>query len=155
MKHISHIGWFNSAPSKVRRALAFDSLAPELRFKVKAAGRAARACCGLGKYDEAIDFTRLLPDDKDLADIARKCQQRKRERARGEYNWLELYRRSQQLPYRPDIADYQGPVEIRQSTTLEGQRGMFVTRDVQAGELLVSMISLFFASASDKRADRF
>ena len=129
------MGWFNRALQEARDALTFEDLSPELRLK--AIGRAARACYGLEKYDRAISFTEQIPNDQALADIRRKCMIRKAESERGEYDWAELYRQVQHKPIRLDVASYRGPVEIKESPSLKGQLGVFVTRDVKAGELLV------------------
>ena len=130
------MGWFNRALEEARRALTFEDLSPDLRLK--AVGRAARACYGLEKYDRAISFTEQYPNDQALVKIRRKCMKRKAESERGEYDWAELYRLTQRKTIRLDVASYQGPVEIKQSPILEGQRAVHATRDVKAGELLVS-----------------
>lgn len=130
------IGWFNSALSDARRALDVTSLPAELRLK--AIGRAARSLYGLGKYEDAIKFTKMLPDEKELQSIASRCLRRQQEHELGNYDWAELCRCSRQSTFRPDIANYNGPIEVRKIDCMNGQRGMFVTRDVEAGELLVS-----------------
>ena len=48
---------------------------------------------------------------------------------------------------RPDVADFAGPVEIRSSPS--GSRGLHVTRDVAAGELLFVSKSISIASKKD------
>ena len=78
------MGWFNRALAEARRALTFENLSAELRLK--AVGRAARACYGLEKYDRAISFTEQFPCDQALVDIRRRCLRRKAESETGEYD---------------------------------------------------------------------
>ncbi len=58
------------------------------------------------------------------------------EQRTGNYDWIKLFRDSQTDLYSPDIADFTGPIEVRAG--LNGLRGTYATRDVKAGELLVS-----------------
>ena len=139
------IGWFNSALSEARWSLTFDSLPSALRLK--AVGRAARACYAMGEYDDAIMFAEMLSGAEELAKIVRSCHDRKRERAEGKFDWDKLYRLSLESPFRPDIANYTGAVEVQPSEKLKGHRGVFVTRDVEAGELLVSQTCIFFSTS--------
>ena len=138
------IGWFNSALADARQALDTAPLPTDLRLK--AVGRAARSCYYLGKYDDAVKFTSMLPEEKELNVITLRCHRRQRERELGECDWTELCRGSRQGTFRPDIADYIGPIEVREVENMNGHCGMFVSRDIEAGELLVSCKTFFFPS---------
>jgi hypothetical protein len=80
-----------------------------------------------------------------------RTEQRLRERDTGAYDFHAMF--SDVIaggPYpRPDVADFAGPVEIRSSSS--GSRGLHVTRDVAAGELL--LVSKSVSGTSKKDAD--
>lgn len=64
-----------------------------------------------------------------------RAQQRLREQETGEYNFAQMYKHSQATPPLIDCATYSVPVEIRSSPGRG--RGLFTTRKVSAGELLI------------------
>ena len=80
-----------------------------------------------------------------------RTSERLRERDAGVYNFHTMF--SDVISGGPnprlDVADFAGPVEIRSSPS--GSRGLHVTRDVAAGELL--LVSKSISSASKKDAE--
>lgn len=65
-----------------------------------------------------------------------RCQMRVQERKTGSYNFKQLQAQAKKLqpPYL-DHATYIGPIEIRKTETRG--RGMFVTKAVKAGDILL------------------
>lgn len=131
------LGWYNSAlldaDSVIQDGLEDASL---LR---KAVYRAAKSSYLLQKYRRAIDYAQQLPDDKDCADLITRSKKRLHEKETGEFDWCALFRDSQTEAYRPDVADFIGPVEVKKIGS-NSYRGLFATRDIKIGELLVSYI---------------
>lgn len=109
----------------------------------KALWRYARALYELRRYEECIvklaEFCELYPDNKLATDEYRRCQQRLEEAATGHYDfarWTSCVAQKVKNGSRPliDAATYQGPITVRQS---KYGCGLFTTRDVEAGDLLL------------------
>lgn len=129
------LGWYNSALYDASRAI--EAGIEDSALLRKAIFRAAKSCYYIDEYECAIEYADRLPGDKDCAEWKSKAKSRLRERDSGQFDWCALYRESLQERSRPDIADYCGPVEVREGD--DGCiRGLFVTREVKLGELLVS-----------------
>ncbi|KAI9878412.1 MAG: hypothetical protein M1830_000932 [Pleopsidium flavum] len=101
--------------------------------------RAARALYELGRFQECSNFLELLlkgypgnePGKRELSRV----NDRLREQKHGQYNFKAMYEATKVSPLYLDHATYVGPVEIKES---EGRgRGLFTTRAVKAGELLL------------------
>ncbi|TFY52583.1 hypothetical protein EVJ58_g9932 [Rhodofomes roseus] len=110
-------------------------------FRNKALLRAARAEYGRRNYASARQlFQQHRVSSSNNAEDAtwiRRCEERLRENSIGKYDWARLFEECQH-DSRLDAADYTGPVEVK---TIPGRgRGIVVTRDVSAGELLVRTI---------------
>ena len=103
----------------------------------KAHSRSARALYELGRFDECdTHLQQLQPssiNNRDQSYIDRvKARQ---EEALGQYDFDSIRKEpSYDSPFL-DHADFKGPIETRQSE--ERGRGLFLTRDVKAGELLL------------------
>ncbi|KAH8108157.1 hypothetical protein BXZ70DRAFT_1060770 [Cristinia sonorae] len=129
--------WFNSAAHDADAALALNLEDPMLRRK--AILRAAKGYYSAGRYSEVARLAALAPKDTDIRDIHIRVTCRLSEMSAGSYDWLALYLealRSTPAP-RLDVASYEGPVEVRVPAQRGQPRGLFVSRDVKAGELLV------------------
>ena len=109
----------------------------------KALWRYARALYELRRYEECIvklaEFRKLHPDNKLATDEYRRCQQRLEEVATGHYDfarWTSCVAQKVKNGRPPliDAATYQGLITIRQS---KYGCGLFTTRDVEAGDLLL------------------
>ncbi|KAH8119843.1 hypothetical protein DFH11DRAFT_11798 [Phellopilus nigrolimitatus] len=129
------LGWFNSALGDADEVLKAGVVDENLSRK--AVFRAAKASYMIGKYARAMELAALRPNDNECHQWASKAQQRMHESSTGEYDWCLLFRESQRPAARPDVADYTGPVEVKKRSGLKGVRGVFVTRDVKIGELLM------------------
>ena len=81
----------------------------------------------------AQDFAEV----SEMSVLKTKAIQRIRERDTGSYDWPAMcYALLDPTSQCLDIASYRGPVEVK--VPKDGPRGVFVTRNVKAGELLVS-----------------
>ena len=89
----------------------------------------------MGQYERVSKLTGMLPDDKECRNLETKAKQRLKEQNTGKYDWFAAYKNARKPIPDVDIANYQGPVEIKEP--VDGIRGLFVTQDVKAGELLV------------------
>ncbi|KAH8108158.1 hypothetical protein BXZ70DRAFT_914436 [Cristinia sonorae] len=127
------LGWFRSAASDAEAVMAMDL--KDTTLKRKALVRATKAYYSSRRYQEVQQLAEMYPDDADVQEFSTKSRERIHENDTGNYDWQALYRESRQPASRPDIAPYTGPVEVRSPEN--GVRGVFVTRDVKAGELLV------------------
>ena len=115
----------------------FPSFGP--RPSEKALFRAAEALYRLGRFGESCEVLELLcntyPDNTQALLVLNRARNRYQEQETGVYNFKRLQAEAKKLrPPHLDHATYLGPVEVRQ-TESKG-RGLFVTKAVEAGELL-------------------
>eukprot|EP01018_Ginkgo_biloba_P038378 Gb_10639 [translate_table: standard] len=94
----------------------------------------------LDQYSEASDcFQRALDHQLNTADFQEALDRSRRfetQSKTGAYDISEWVSNGfSGKP--PDFAEYLGPVEIRSSNVAYGERGLFVTKDVEAGTLLL------------------
>jgi len=129
------LGWYNAALRDAQQVLESREILEDLQV-LKATFRAARAHHHLGQYSNAADIADTLPNDKDCAEWSAKARQRLNEQRTGQYDWRALFTESQSNPS-PHVADYVGPVEVKDVARTGGGRGVFLTQDVKAGTLLV------------------
>lgn len=129
------LGWYHNAFHNAKHALDSGQLGDDTTKK--AVVRMMKAHYGLGRYSAALETAKPYLDDPIFLEWSKKANERLREEETGQYDWCKLLSEFQGnvKGYRPDIADFIGPVEVR--TPESGVRGLFVTRDVKAGELLV------------------
>ncbi|KAL1608229.1 hypothetical protein SLS60_003168 [Paraconiothyrium brasiliense] len=120
----------------------------------KAYYRAGSAAYGLSKYDDAKRFfeeqLKLAPDDKDARTYLKRIEVRLHEQQTGAYNWNKLRAGlSQARPY-VDAASFVSNVMVGDS---EGRgRGMYVTRNMTAGELVMADKAFSVVWGHDKEA---
>jgi hypothetical protein len=105
----------------------------------KANFRAGTAAYNLGEFGRAKDFfeeqTKLTPDDKSASISLRRTKVRLREQETGTYNWVKIRTGlSQARPY-VDAATFLNNIEIGGSPGRG--RGLFMTRDITAGEIVM------------------
>ncbi|KFY06444.1 hypothetical protein V491_08625, partial [Pseudogymnoascus sp. VKM F-3775] len=118
------VGYFESAESVMD---GLDPTPESLRIK-------AEAFYNLARYDECIELLGKIPEP-DSAFLER-AKTRLAEQQTGDYDFRNIYSELSKLnPPTVDRATYIGPVDIRVSPG-KG-RGLFTTRAVKAGELLV------------------
>lgn len=101
--------------------------------------RVACAMSGLSRFQECLEtLQRLLAEHPDCGpakkELAR-TQRLLREQIHGEYDYKAMYEASKDTPPYLDNATYIGPVETKNSDCRG--RGLFATRNIAAGELLL------------------
>ena len=141
------IEWYEAALRDSEAVLARCSTAEHV---AKAGSRAAWAEYGLGQYKKALQRFELNDGILPLTQWISRCKQRILEQTTGDYKWAALFKewqvkyRKDSIPIpRLDIADYIGPIEVRAMDNRGGGRGVFATRDIKSGELLVCSKVLF------------
>ncbi|KLO12650.1 hypothetical protein SCHPADRAFT_941025 [Schizopora paradoxa] len=127
------LGWYNYAYHDSKDALDSGTLSADL--KRKAVMRMIKAQYGLGKYRDILETAKELPNDMDVVEWSAKASRRMEEQTTGNFDWDSILVQSQNPSYSIDIGNFTGPVEVK--TGRDGSRGTFVTRDVEAGELLM------------------
>lgn len=118
-----------------------QSLQDAVPFKNSEKGlyHASRAFYELGRFRESCDTLRTLltqfPDCSEATEQLTKAEHRLQEQEHGHYDFKLMHKAAACTPPRVDCGTYLGPVEIKSS---EGcGRGLFTTRDVAVGELLM------------------
>jgi tetratricopeptide (TPR) repeat protein len=110
--------------------------------KVKALYRSGQAEYGAGNYDAARGWYRkcleLNPELADATKGIQSCDAREDECNKGSYNWKAVLDQVRRKEAKVDVADFIGPVEIADMIHRGGERGVVASRDIKAGELLVS-----------------
>jgi hypothetical protein len=119
------------------------------RDKVKALYWAGQAEYGDAHYLSAQGwYAKCLEMDPKFRDAEvglRQCEARLHEENSGDYDWETLHKGSFRHGYRPDVANFRGPVTISHLPNRGGGRGLTATRDILAGELLVSDVVVVVA----------
>jgi tetratricopeptide (TPR) repeat protein len=122
----------------------------------KALFRAAQALYSLRRFRESIAVLEKLhanfPNNREALAALERARNRHAEQTTGVYDFNLLQREAKKLkPPQLDHATYAAPVEIKSSAS-KG-RGLFVTRAVKAGELLLceKAFSCAHVSETDKR----
>lgn len=122
-----------------RPATALADVRRSQREDERALLREASALYDLAKYGECLDKLQTLrpsPSGKRSAlQLIDRAHARMQERHSGQYDFRSMYDQTEDTPPLVDCATYTGAVEIRDSPG-KG-RGMFTTRKVLAGELLI------------------
>lgn len=105
----------------------------------KALFREASALYALAKYDQCLDKLQTLmtayPTSISAMPMIHRVQARLQEQQSGQYDFRRMYKQAEATPPLIDCATYNMPVAIRNSPG-KG-RGVFTTRKVLAGELLI------------------
>lgn len=102
--------------------------------------RAAHAYYRLGRFSECLAslliLNRKYPDNAEAAREISKAKLRLEEQQTGTFNFKSLYKEASKLrPPQLDHATFVGPVKVQMSPGRG--RGLFTTRPVKAGELLL------------------
>lgn len=106
----------------------------------KALFRAVEALYNLRRFDECGHVLDTLlstfPDNKQAKEIHNRVRSRHSEASSGKYDFKLLHKEAKELkPPQLDHATYIGPIEVKAS---KGKgRGVFVTKAVKAGDLLL------------------
>lgn len=101
--------------------------------------RAALAYYGLARFQDSHESLKLLLQSYPHNEIAKiqyaRVENRLKEQSCAEYNINSMYEATKKMPLSLDNATYFNPVEIK---TSEGRgRGLFTTRAIKVGELLL------------------
>lgn len=121
----------------------------------KALFRAARASYGLGNFTQCHSYLaklqELYPGNKAATKDMERCELRFRELA-GDYDFASMLKEAVTKQPSPhlDRAAYIGPIEVRKCAIKSHGRGLFTTKDVKAGELLLCEKAFVTAFATDE-----
>ncbi|KLO10059.1 hypothetical protein SCHPADRAFT_537606 [Schizopora paradoxa] len=129
------MGWNNSAFHDAKLALHSGTLDDSMQLK--AIVRMLKAQYAMGQSDKVLDMAQLRPEDSTIAEWVLKARKRKEDQVSGNFDWDRLCKEAKGRSYSPDIGDFVGPVEVGVRNGPIEMRGMFVTRDVKIGEILI------------------
>lgn len=121
----------------------------------KALFRAARASYGLGNFSRSRSYLAelqdLYPGNKAAAKDIERCEIRTREVA-GDFDFASMLNEAVTKQPSPhlDRAAYIGPMEVRKCAIESHGRGLFTTKAVKAGELLLCEKAFVTAFAPDE-----
>ncbi|CAE6500610.1 unnamed protein product [Rhizoctonia solani] len=115
-------------------------------LRSKARYRMALAYYTLDRFVDALAIlenkSQIRFSPKDFDELEKKSRQRLIEQEQGNYDWFSLSKIADEINGSRqilDVADFVGPVKVTQMRAVGGGRGLVTTRDVLAGELLVSL----------------
>ena len=125
-------------------------LSKESKVSEKGLYRASRSLYELQRFQECRESLLLLldnyPNNGEAKEQLLRTEKRLNEQEKGEYDFKAMYKAAEGTPPCLDNATYTGPVTIRIS---EGRgRGLFTTRIVVAGELLLCEKAFSYCFAS-------
>lgn len=125
---------FDKALADAKKALARDS------SHLKSLFRKGRALLGLSQYEQALTTLQAAapraPSDRDLQAALHESSTAVQQSCHGHYDLSQYYLKGKQTREGPNCADYIGPVIITDVGRGRG-RGLVLTKDVDAGELLL------------------
>jgi hypothetical protein len=116
----------------------------------------ARAFYFLRRFDKSAraceDLISEYPDLDEANDLLDKCLDRLRESSGGDYDFRSMEDKARlEDVARLDHADYIGPVQILQCRDPAKGRGLFATRDIRQGELLLCEKAFVVTTDTPKR----
>lgn len=141
-----HLKQYRSAHRDAVKVLSLLEADEELRsssVKEKALLRRARAEEGmridlqaLASYQATLDHS---SSNKEAQEGKARVERKLRESATGDYDWLGMYEKALHPEEYPeqDVGDYVGPMVIKTTSQRGGGRGVFATRDIKAGEIIL------------------
>ena len=130
------LGWYFSALHDTKEAIRLGPITDDL-LRRKAVMRSIRANYGLCRYEEVVRIANENPNDTDCKGWLKRAKSRIVEKTTGNYDWFALITEGKDVNARPEVAEYCGPVIVKERVGEPGVMGVFVTRDVEIGELLV------------------
>ncbi|HEV7736788.1 MAG TPA: hypothetical protein VGO47_05365, partial [Chlamydiales bacterium] len=135
------LGYLSAALADAQLVLSDKALPQHSIMLGKALLKAGKANYFQDKFKEALDlFMQLknIPDGIAEAETwINKTHLRIAEQHNGEYDWYKMFKSSEVVGSILDVADYLGPIEVRNLGSCGHGRGMVASRDVSPGELLV------------------
>lgn len=136
-------------PATALADAAKSSGTDNLKVTEKGLLREASALYDLAKYDQSFDKIQTLkakyPTNNSAMAMMDRVQARLKEQQTGQYDFRRMYEQAKATPPLIDCATYTTPVEIRDSPG-KG-RGVFTTRKVLAGDILICEKAFGYAYA--------
>ncbi|KAI1476077.1 hypothetical protein F4774DRAFT_262798 [Daldinia eschscholtzii] len=118
----------------------------------KALFREAKALYALRKYslcrEKLLLCVRTNPKNSDTWKEITRVQQRLNEEQKGSYRFSDMYKQAESTPPLIDCATYVGSVAVRDSPGRG--KGLFTTKPVKAGELLLCEKAFVYSYADDE-----
>ncbi|RKL26000.1 hypothetical protein BFJ72_g13891 [Fusarium proliferatum] len=118
--------------------------------------RKARALYELGDYQQSLEMleklTQSFPENKAASSEKDRLRERLNEQRTGEYKFKQMYKQAEQTPPLIDCATFSAPVEIRESPGRG--KGLFTTKAVSAGELLLCEKAFSYSFAGDEQSTK-
>ncbi|RYC81102.1 hypothetical protein BFJ63_vAg16008 [Fusarium oxysporum f. sp. narcissi] len=118
--------------------------------------RKARALHELGDYQQSLEMlerlTQSFPENKAAISEKDRINERLNEQRTGEYKFKQMYRQAEKSPPFIDCATFSAPVEIRESPGRD--KGLFTTKAVSAGELLLYEKAFSYSFAGDEQSTK-
>ncbi|KAF5619109.1 TPR domain protein [Fusarium tjaetaba] len=118
--------------------------------------RKARALYELGDYQQSLEvletLTQSFPENKAASYEKDRLSERLNEQRTGEYKFRQMYKQAEKTPPLIDCATFSAPVEIRQSPGRG--KGLFTTKAVSAGELLLCEKAFSYSFAGDEQSTK-
>ncbi|XXH04399.1 hypothetical protein Hte_010813 [Hypoxylon texense] len=141
-----HLGRLEKALDDARRGGGSDNPPSE-----KALFREARALYSLGKFSPCLEkfsaLVRSYPNNSDARAEIQRVKQRILEEETGSYQFDSMYKQAKATPPLIDCATYAVPVAVRDSAGRG--KGLFTTKPVKAGELLLCEKAFGYSYAGD------
>ncbi|KAF5238850.1 hypothetical protein FANTH_10178 [Fusarium anthophilum] len=118
--------------------------------------RKARALYELGDYQQSLEMleklTQSYPENKAASSEKDRLKERLNEQRTGEYEFKQMYKQAEKTPPLIDCATFSAPVEIRESPGRG--KGLFTTKAVSAGELLLCEKAFSYSFAGDEQSTK-
>ncbi|KAM5349946.1 hypothetical protein ACJ41O_006451 [Fusarium nematophilum] len=118
--------------------------------------REARALYELGNFQNCLEKLETLeksfPENKAVNPETDRVRARLDEQRKGRYNFKQMYKQAKLAPPLIDCGTFSSPVEIRESPGRG--RGLFTTKAVLAGELLLCEKAFSYSFAGDEQSTR-
>ncbi|KAM0494485.1 hypothetical protein ACHAP8_008628 [Fusarium lateritium] len=118
--------------------------------------RKAKALYGLGDFQQSLEMleelTKSFPENKAANFEKDRVNERLNEQRTGEYKSKQMYKQAKKSPPFIDCATFSAPVEIRESPGRG--KGLFTTKAVKAGELLLCEKAFSYSFAGDEESTK-
>ncbi|KAL1856241.1 hypothetical protein Plec18170_004110 [Paecilomyces lecythidis] len=132
-----------------------DTILKDTALEDKALFCKSQALYNLRRYEECCEVLKHLclqyPDNKEAKVEFSRAIQRLAEQKTGKYKFRELYNDADRLRPQLDHATYSGLVEVRPSGSRG--RGLFTTKEVKAGDLLLCEKAFLFSFIDADKPD--
>ena len=116
-----------------------DGLGPNVKKTEAELYRMERALYELRRYQECHQIFELRSSQylncQPAMDEVARTKHRLQEQTTGEYDFRRMYKAAEKTPPNLDSATYVGPIEVKE--TEDRENGVFTTKDVMAGDLVL------------------